>query len=383
MRTLTKYLLLIAFASYLCLGQLAQPPDEITLGLHFRTSILANAPEAPDAPQYDLARQVFGTLLATATARVGPRLPYELTLLRGNVVNAFTTPGGKVYATSAIASILGDNRGKWAAVLGHELGHSIGQHFYKAYLRDFQHQLQVAYYRARAQQGDQSAYWALLGAQVAGGLVNLKLSRDDEHEADHFGLMMMAEAGYHPDFAVTLYRTLGEYVGDKSKVAAFFFSTHPRLATREQRTMRLYEGALAHFQSRWPDPERSPGGRPPLVGTIGRVSVSRDSVTTGIVVSAAVTVHNAHRSAVWITVGFFHRGTPVPAALREFRSTNGSLAAGRRFEPASSNQSFEATVSVPTAALGTQQRKLQAVVALVADGEILDTSRSFDVSFPR
>jgi hypothetical protein len=45
--------------------------------------------------------------------------------------------------------------------------------------------------------------------------------------------MIAAEAGYHPDYAFHLIRTLKDEFHDKSKFATFLMSDHPRWATRE------------------------------------------------------------------------------------------------------------------------------------------------------
>src|SRR2546429_1932448 len=66
----------------------------------------------------------------------------------------------------------------------------------------------------------------------------------------------------------TLFRSLHHILrattGERSKFAAFF-STHPRWETRDQRDDRAYADALAEYGRSWPDPDASPGGKPPMV----------------------------------------------------------------------------------------------------------------------
>jgi hypothetical protein len=77
-------------------------------------------------------------------------------------------------------------------------------------------------------------------------------------------LLIAAEAGYHPDFAVIAARQLRLAVGESSKVTAFF-QGHPRWTTREQRAEGIRDRALALFSSKWPGVTASPGGEPPTI----------------------------------------------------------------------------------------------------------------------
>jgi len=90
----------------------------------------------------------------------------------------------------------------------------------------------------------------------------MKLGRDDELEADRLGLLMMAEAGYHPDYALLLMRRLHESTGDHGKVATFLLSDHPRWETREKKVQEAYSEAMRIFQTHWQSAENSPGGVP-------------------------------------------------------------------------------------------------------------------------
>ena len=327
-------------------------------------------------------RVQWEALLQTRVAASGPPLPYEVTLIQRRDINAYATPGGKVYVTSGLISLLGNDPGMWAGVLGHEIGHTLGRHHYRAYLRALQNQRLAAYYRALAAAGDESATWALLAHNIAGGLVNLKLSRDDEHEADRLGLMMMAEAGFHPDFATTFQRRMRNTVGDHSKLRAFF-SDHPRWVTRQQRTMKVYKKARTFFESRWTDPSQSPGGTPPPVATLGKVAVRRDKVTKAVNIDIPLSIRNAKDAPIVVAVRFTRKKKPVMAALPEYQLSDGSLAAFHSLTPESWDVSTTVSVRVPTAALGTKHRKLKGTVAIVAGDELLDQSKPFKVSFPK
>lgn len=373
---------LALFLGGLAWAQYEQPLDEVTLGLTQRRAILSSYPKVEDPRLNAFAQYVFGSLLLTPTGAAAPALSYEVTVIDHGSPNAFVTAGGKIYVTRSLAEILGNDTGAWAGVIGHELGHAIGRHLYMKYLRAFEFQRQVAYYRAQAAAGDESANWALLGIAIAGPLVNLKLSRDEEHEADRIGLMMMAQAGYHPDFAVTFQRRIRRLLGDQSKIAAFF-SDHPRWETREQRTMRAYEEALRLYQSRWPEPNESLGGSPPIIVVLGKPSTSQDKAERAALISVPISIRNAKDKRVLLVALFSKNGKVVTAALPGFRLKDGGLFAAEVLFPSSSEDSRSVTLKVPTAALSGKDRKLKASIVAFGDDEVLDELRPITVSFPK
>jgi predicted Zn-dependent protease len=67
----------------------------------------------------------------------------------------------------------------------------------------------IQYYRARVAAGDKSANWALAGFVIGSRIAFKKLERDQEHDADQQGMLMMARAGYHPDFVFALHHRAG------------------------------------------------------------------------------------------------------------------------------------------------------------------------------
>jgi len=179
---------------------------------------------------------VLAKLRATTAFKGAPELPYAVEVIQRSDPNAFHTMGGHVFVTSGLAELLGNDEGLWAAVESHEIAHNIYRHGYRAYLRgqELQH--------------------------------SEKLQADDENEADKLSLLMMVEAGYHPDFAVNLIRILKSRVGDEAK-AVTLFSDHPGFITGQEHIRELYPQAGARFRSLWPDAAKSPGGLPPIMPT--------------------------------------------------------------------------------------------------------------------
>jgi hypothetical protein len=193
---------------------------------------------------------------------------------------------------------------------------------------------------------------------------------------------MMVDAGYHPDFAITLYRKLKARMGDQSKFGALF-SDHPRWATREEQALKIYDEALARFESRWPDTASSPGGLPPMIATIGKVSTKQDKIEKGVLMHAPYSIRNAKGIEIDAAVFFYFKGNPVRSLNPQFQAKDGSLVAIKGFMPGSTIESGSMDIVIPSTAIGISERKLKARFCLINAGETVECSKEVDASFPK
>jgi putative metalloprotease len=355
--------------------------DEITLGLGQRNSILSSYAIIRNTPAANLAQQVFVRLRATAAFNGVPNLPYDLEMIQRTDPNAFNTMAGHVFVTSGLAELIGDEPGLWAAVEAHEFAHNIYRHGYKKYVRELELQRQINYWRYRIALGDQGANWGLLAAVTAGKLLNNKLERNDENEADKLGMLMMIEAGFHPDFAINLFRMLKARTGEQSKFSALF-SDHPRFITREEHIRKLYPEAMARFQTLWPDAATSPGGSPPIIATVSKVAAKSDKTTKSVSLQLSYSIHNAKNEDVEAVFLFSLKGQTVPSLDPAFQNENGALVAIKHFIPGSNDESGQLELTVPAAAVAAPQHKLKARGCLLNKAQILECGKEFEVSFP-
>lgn len=140
-------------------------------------------------------------------------------------MNAFVVPGGKVFVFSGILPIAQDEAGL-AAVLGHEIAHNVAHHVAEKVSGSL-------VWTAFAFAGslflgiDQSVTNSI--TQLALALPN---SRTMEEEADHIGLLMMAESCYDPSAAVGLWKRM--HAAEKGAPPQFL-STHPSSLGRMER----------------------------------------------------------------------------------------------------------------------------------------------------
>jgi len=156
----------------------------------------------------ELTRYVnrVGQKLAAVADR---KLPYEFVVLNNSVPNAWALPGGKIAVNRGLLTSL-KNESELAAVLGHEIVHAAARHTAKAQERGTLLQAGLALAQVGAALGDVDpnvAGLVLQGAGLGAQLVQTRYSREQELEADRYGMRYMKAAGYDPNGAVTLQET--------------------------------------------------------------------------------------------------------------------------------------------------------------------------------
>ena len=164
-----------------------------------------------------------GQKLATVSDR---KLPYEFTVLNNSTPNAWALPGGKIAVNRGLLLEL-KNEAELAAVLGHEIVHAAARHGAQQMERGMMLQGALIATSIAVQS---SEYGGLVvgGAQVAAGLIHTKYGRDDELEADYYGMHYMARAGYDPMAAVGLQETFVRLSENQShNWLAGLFASHP------------------------------------------------------------------------------------------------------------------------------------------------------------
>ncbi|MFO1466299.1 MAG: M48 family metalloprotease [Steroidobacteraceae bacterium] len=196
----------------------------------------------PALTQY--VREV-GAKLAAVSDR---KLPYEFVVLDSSVPNAWALPGGKIAVNRGLLPEL-KNEAELAAVLGHEITHAAARHGAKAQERGtlLQAGLAVAMIGAAATDTNGTlANLALQGAGAGAQMIQMKYGRDQELEADHYGMVYMQRAGYDLGAAVSLQETFVRLSQGKNQGwLDGLFASHPpsqERVTRNQATLAQLGG---------------------------------------------------------------------------------------------------------------------------------------------
>ena len=151
---------------------------------------------------------------------------FRFTLLADpKTVNAFALPGGQVFMTEALYRDV-ETEGQLAGVLGHEIGHVIERHSNKRMAKDEMFQGLAA--AGGIAGGDQQSARM---AQAVAQMVSMKYGREDELEADKWGVRLTAMAGFDPRAMIGLMEVLDKSSGGAGPPE--MMSTHPKPANRE------------------------------------------------------------------------------------------------------------------------------------------------------
>ena len=167
--------------------------------------------------------QAVGSRIAKASDR---QLPYEFSVINDSSPNAWALPGGKISINRGLLVEL-RNEAELAAVLAHEIVHAAARHSAQSMERGIF--LQGALIAAGVALGD-SGYRdvGMMGANLGAQLTNQKFGRDDETEADAYGMRYMVRAGYDPAAAVGLQETFVRLAeGKESNWLEGLFASHP------------------------------------------------------------------------------------------------------------------------------------------------------------
>jgi metalloendopeptidase OMA1, mitochondrial len=229
-------------------SQLVLIPEgtEVAMGLDSYQEVLHQSKVSTDARLNEQVTRV-GRRIAEATGRRDYQ--WEFRVLEDKQVNAFCLPGGKVAVYTGILPITRDDDGL-AAVLGHEVAHAIARHGAERLSQNLVVQGGLTATQAALAERNPAvvqSVTALLGAGASVGLL-LPWSRAQESEADHLGLIYMAQAGYPPRAARDLWVRMQEAGGGSRKLE--FLSTHPSDATRIAQIEGWLPEAQQHYRPR-------------------------------------------------------------------------------------------------------------------------------------
>ncbi|MFN7065709.1 MAG: M48 family metalloprotease, partial [Aquificaceae bacterium] len=177
----------------------------------------------------------IGLALASKTER---RLPYGFYVLNSSQVNAFALPGGPIMITRGLMLRL-NTESELANVLAHELGHINARHHTRFLEKQFG--LSLLLNIGALLVADKPYGQALIQfGEIGAGLLSLKFSRDQEREADQYGLIYAYRAGYDPMGMIRVFEVFKSM--ERGGRPPEWLSTHPLPETRIAEAKRIIEG---------------------------------------------------------------------------------------------------------------------------------------------
>jgi predicted Zn-dependent protease len=163
------------------------PQQELQIGRKAYAELLAKAPVLRSGPDFDQVQRVSRRIAQAVQIEPLQReinlhvddypFEWEYCVIESQQINAFCLPGGKIGVFTGLLRLV-PNDDQLAAVIAHEVSHAVAHHTSERI--------------ARAQ-------------SMGHGLLALSFDREQESEADHIGVFLMAFAGYDPQQAVAFW----------------------------------------------------------------------------------------------------------------------------------------------------------------------------------
>lgn len=208
------------------------PAEEVRLGLESAPQMAREmgGEVADDDPRATEVKKI-GSLLVNKTLAKSSPWKFQFHLLADKeTVNAFALPGGQIFITLGLYNAL-QTEAQLAGVLAHEIGHVIERHSAQQMSSNQLGQiLAIAVGTAASDNPNSGAYQI---AAFVNQSIQLKYSRQDELEADTWGLKLMEAVGYDPREMIQVMEILKSASRNKG-TGPDIFQTHPNPDLRIQ-----------------------------------------------------------------------------------------------------------------------------------------------------
>ena len=204
--------------------------DEKELAKEFEILVKSRLPIIEDPEIKSYVRSVVDRIIA----KVPPQpFDFETNVIYSPVLNAFATPGGYVCVYSGLLVNIEDED-SLAGILSHEVAHVTQRHIASRIDRGTYLSIGtlVAMVGAVLAGGGDASGALLAGSMATSQAAMLSYGRQDESDADKFGLQYMMRAGYDPRGMAKAFQVLQNKSLGASSDFPTYLSTHPNINAR-------------------------------------------------------------------------------------------------------------------------------------------------------
>ena len=216
-------------------------PQEAQMGAQYHPQFLAEFGGAMTGVHAQYVEQV-GKNIAVQSGLGNARESFTVSLLNSPVHNAFAVPGGYIYTTRQLVTLM-NNEAELAGVLGHEVGHVAARHSQRRQKAAQTNSILgvLGAIGSSILLGDSGLGNTLSRTFMEGSqLLTLRFSRTQELEADDLGIQYLGKAGYDRRAMGTVLASLAAQNSLDARLAGRnasvpeWASTHPDPASRVQ-----------------------------------------------------------------------------------------------------------------------------------------------------
>ncbi len=148
-------------------------------------------------------------------------IPYTFNVVDSKEINAYAVPGGFIYINLGLIHAV-ETESELAFVIGHEIGHIVGQHSMKRLTQIYG--LEIL--KQIILDEDSNKLTKLVADILAAGLL-FRYSRDNERESDFYGVNNVYDTGISPEGGISFFETLQKLQRRKPTALEKLISTHP------------------------------------------------------------------------------------------------------------------------------------------------------------
>jgi predicted Zn-dependent protease len=220
----------------------------------YRAFLSENKVVSPGSRDGEMVRRVGQRLVNAIQTYYGQKglsdelqgFSWEFNLVENKEANAWAMPGGKVAVYTGLLPIT-QNEAALAVVLGHEIAHALAKHGNERMSQAMVAQgVGVAGEVLTSNNERVNSIFANVYGPAASIGVLLPNSRKQELEADRYGLIFTAMAGYNPQEAIPLWQRMQQSAGGNRPPE--FLSTHPSEENRIEKLKQLMPEALKYYK---------------------------------------------------------------------------------------------------------------------------------------
>jgi predicted Zn-dependent protease len=172
---------------------------------------------------------------------------WQFNLVADKAANAWAMPGGKVVIYTGLLPIT-QNEAALAVVMGHEIAHAVLAHGNERMSQGLVQQLGgvgLSVALANKPAATQNLFMQAYGVGSNVGVM-LPFGRKQELEADRYGLIFAAMAGYNPREAIPLWQRMEK--ASNGQKPPEFLSTHPSEGRRIEQLQKYMPEALQYYK---------------------------------------------------------------------------------------------------------------------------------------
>jgi predicted Zn-dependent protease len=171
---------------------------------------------------------------------------WEINLVNDKQMNAWCMPGGRIVVYTGILPVTKNEAGL-AVVMGHEIAHALARHGSERMSQALLQQglgAGISIAMSSKPQLTQDIFNASYG--IVSGAAMPAFSRSNELEADRFGLMFSALAGYDPREAISFWTRMSAAAGNNANTPSIL-STHPSDAERIAALQKIMASTIQNY----------------------------------------------------------------------------------------------------------------------------------------